>query len=168
MFSGIGSSSTLGLPRSAGSDIMHLGTLNISDLMIGLWRGTIDCTRPDDRATWDWAVLRGEVWQQHGKAVADCLHYLPSSFDHPPRNITEKLTSRYKAWEFLQYLYGLRPGLLLGVLPNVYYTNYCKLVSCHDLFFISISPLSFLGCCRSGTSLTCFDSSFRIVTRSDS
>jgi len=107
---------------------MHLGVLNISDLMISLWRGTMDCTRPDNKATWDWAVLRGEVWQQHGKAVADCLHYLPSSFDRPPRNIADKLTSGYKAWEFLQYLYGLGPGLLLGILPDKYYTNYCKLV----------------------------------------
>ena len=128
VFLGIEPSNTLGLPKSAGSDIMHLGALNISDLMISLWRGTIDCTRPDDRATWDWAILRGEVWQRHGKAVADCLNYLPSSFDRPPRNIAEKLTSGYKAWEFLQYLYGLGPGLLLGILPNVYYTNYCKLV----------------------------------------
>ena len=46
IFSGIEPSGTLGLPRSTGSDIMHLGTLNISDLMISLWRGTIDCTRP--------------------------------------------------------------------------------------------------------------------------
>jgi len=107
---------------------MHLGALNLSDLMLSLWWGTINCTQPDDKATWDWAVLRGEVWQQHGKAVADCLHYLPSSFDCPPCNIAEKLTSSYKAWEFLQYLYGLSPGLLLGVLPDVYYTHYCKLV----------------------------------------
>ena len=128
IFSGLDPSSTLSLPKSAGSDIMHLGALNLSDLMISLWRGTIDCTRPDDKLTWDWAVLRGEAWQQHGKAVADCLHYLPSSFDRPPRNIADKLTSGYKAWEFLQYLYGLGPGLLLGILPDRYYTNYCKLV----------------------------------------
>lgn len=51
----------LGLPYSTGSDIMHLAALNISDLMISLWRGTIDCTRPDDRSTWDWAVLQGDV-----------------------------------------------------------------------------------------------------------
>jgi len=107
---------------------MHLGALNISDLMISLWWGTMDCTWPDDKATWDWAILQGEVWQQHGKAIADCLHYLPSSFDRPPCNIADKLTSGYKAWEFLQYLYGLGPGLLLGILPDNYYTNYCKLV----------------------------------------
>ena len=128
IFSGIDRSFTLGLPHSAGSDIMHLAALNISDLMISLWRGTIDCTSPDDRSTWDWAVLRGDVWQQHGKAVADALPYLPSSFDRPPRNIAEKLTSGYKAWEFLLYLYGLGPGLLYGLLPDAYYTNFCKLV----------------------------------------
>ena len=57
IFLGIDHASTLGLPYSVGSDIMHLAALNISDLMISLWRGTIDCTRPDDRSTWDWAVL---------------------------------------------------------------------------------------------------------------
>ena len=108
---------------------MHLALLNLTDLMISLWRGTIDCTRPDDKATWDWAVFHGgDLWQQHGQAVADALHYLPSSFDRPPHNIAEKLTSSYKAWEFLLYLYGLGPGLLYGTLPNKYFTNYCKLV----------------------------------------
>jgi len=107
---------------------MHLASLNLMDLMISLWHSTIDCTTPDDKTTWDWAVLQGDVWQQHGKAVASALHYLPSSFDHPPCNIADKLTSGYKAWEFLLYLYGLGPGLLYGILPEKYFTNYCKLV----------------------------------------
>jgi hypothetical protein len=47
----------LGLSHLAGSDIMHLAALNISDLMIGLWRGTIDCIALDDKSIWDWAVL---------------------------------------------------------------------------------------------------------------
>jgi hypothetical protein len=42
---GLDSSSTLVLPKLAGSDIMHLGALNLSDLMISL-------TKPDDRSTW--------------------------------------------------------------------------------------------------------------------
>ena len=50
-------------------------------------------------------------------------------FDRPSRNIAEKLTSGYKAWEFLLYLYGLCPGLLYGLLPDAYYSNFCKLVS---------------------------------------
>ena len=41
---------------------------------------------------------------------------------------SQKLTNKYKAWEFLLYLYGLGPWLLYGILPNVYYSNYCKLV----------------------------------------
>jgi len=118
----------LRLPKSAGSDIMHLGALNLSDLMISLWRGTMDCTHPDDKAKWPWHVLQGSIWQDHGKAVADALYYLPSSFERPPRNIAEKITSGYKAWEFLLYLYGLGPGLLYGILPKVFYLNYCKLV----------------------------------------
>ena len=88
----------------------------------------MDCTRPDDRDTWTWLVLRGDVWQRHGKSVTDALYFLLSSFEWPPRNIAEKLTSGYKAWEFLLYLYGLGPGLLYGILPDVYYSNYCKLV----------------------------------------
>ena len=57
IFLAIDWSFTLGLPQSAGSDIMHLAALNISDLMISLWRGTMDCTRPDDKTTWVWAIL---------------------------------------------------------------------------------------------------------------
>ena len=109
---------------------MHLGALNLSDLMISLWCRMINCTLPDDQSMWTWAVLQCcEIWHDHGKAIAGALHYLPSSFDRPPRNIAEKLTSGYKAWEFLLYMYGLGPGLLYGVLPEAYYTNYCKLVS---------------------------------------
>ncbi len=51
VFSGLVPSATLGLPHSASSDIMHLAMLNISDLMISLWRRTMDCTKPDDRST---------------------------------------------------------------------------------------------------------------------
>jgi len=128
IFSGLDPSSTLGLPHSVGSDIMHLAALNLMDLMISLWHGTIDCTRLDDKSTWDWAVLQGDVWQDHGRAVAAALHYLPSLFDCPLHNIADKLTSRYKAWEFLLYLYGLGLGLLYGILPDRFFTNYCKLV----------------------------------------
>jgi hypothetical protein len=89
----------------------------------------MDCMTPDNKSTWTWAVLQHrDVWLEHGSAVVGALHYLPSSFDHPPRNIAEKLNSGYKAWEFLLYLYGLGPGLLYGVLPDLYYTNFCKLI----------------------------------------
>ncbi len=51
IFSGLVASATLGLPHSASSDIMHLAVLNILDLMISLWHGTIDCTKPDNKST---------------------------------------------------------------------------------------------------------------------
>jgi hypothetical protein len=82
IFSGLVSSSTLGLPSSASSDIMHLAMLNILDLLISLWCGTIDCTKPDNRSTWTWAVLsQCEVWQEHGSTIVGALHYLSSLFD---------------------------------------------------------------------------------------
>jgi len=161
IFSGLDPSATLGLPKSAGSDIMHLAALNLSDLMLSLWRGTIDCTTPDDRSTWTWTVLRGDVWQQHGKSVADTLHYLPSSFDRPPRNIAEKLTSGYKAWEFLLYLYGLAPGLLYGVLPNIYYSNFCKLV--HGIRLMNQHKISRQNVHDAHLALSSFAQEFEII-----
>jgi hypothetical protein len=162
IFSRIDSFSTLRLPKSAGLDIMHLGMLNISDLMISLWRGTIDCTRPDKKKHWNWAVFQeGEAWKLHGKAIADCLHYLLSSFNHPLHNIAEKLTSGYKAWEFLQYLYGLGPGLLLGVLPDHFYTNYCKLIL--GMCLMNQHKITVTGVCLAQKALASFAQKFEVI-----
>ena len=68
-------------PGCFGSDLMHLGSLNIPDLLINLWRGAFECDKKDDKSTWDWAVLQGPVWEKHGKDVAACTPYLPGSFD---------------------------------------------------------------------------------------
>ncbi|KJA23320.1 hypothetical protein HYPSUDRAFT_137916 [Hypholoma sublateritium FD-334 SS-4] len=107
---------------------MHLGSFNLSDLLLSLWRGKLDHERTDPTSAWPWAVLKGSTWERHGKAVADATPYLPGSFDRPPRNIAEKINSGYKAWEWLLYLYGLAPALLYGVLPPPYYLHFCKLV----------------------------------------
>jgi hypothetical protein len=128
IFLGLSEKKTLPIPSCFGSDIMHLLSLNIPDLLINLWRGTFDCDRTDNRATWDWAVLNGPVWKKHGRQVVSATPYLPGSFDCPPRNPAEKISSGYKAWEFLLYLFGLGPGLLYNVLPEKYWKNFCKLV----------------------------------------
>ncbi|KZS87307.1 hypothetical protein SISNIDRAFT_419766 [Sistotremastrum niveocremeum HHB9708] len=112
---------------------MHHMSLNIPDLLLSLWRGTMKCdTETDSKASWDFAVFRGptkkKVWEDHGKSVADARPYLPGSFDRPPRNPAEKVNSGYKAWEFLNYLVGLGPGVFLDVLPEGYYRNFCKLI----------------------------------------
>ena len=39
-----------------------------------------------------------------------------------------EISSGYKAWEFLYYLYGEGPGIFFNVLPLPYYTHFCKLV----------------------------------------
>ncbi|KAF8811838.1 hypothetical protein BYT27DRAFT_7221332 [Phlegmacium glaucopus] len=119
----------LAVPHCFGGDLMHLISLNILDLLLDLWRGNLECDPTDDKNTWQWLVLVGDVWKNHGTRVVDTTPYLPGSFDRPPRNPAEKISSGYKAWEFLTYIFGLGPGLLHGILPNKYWKNYCKLVA---------------------------------------
>ncbi|KAH8989748.1 hypothetical protein EDB92DRAFT_1799512 [Lactarius akahatsu] len=108
---------------------MHVIAINLPDLLLGLWRGTIDCDRNDSRDLWDWVVLTGDTWKVHGLGVARCRPYFPGSFDCTPRNPAEKISSGYKAWEFLLYVFGLCPGLLYGLLPRLYWANFCKLAA---------------------------------------
>ncbi|KAI3998342.1 hypothetical protein K525DRAFT_214767 [Schizophyllum commune Loenen D] len=110
---------------------MHHAALNLPDVLLGLWRGTLDCDRDrgDSMTRWTWAVLRDEMWKAHGKTVADATPYLPGSFDRPPRNPAEKINSGYKAIEYLTYLFVLGPGLLYRILPEPYYSNFCMLVT---------------------------------------
>ncbi|GBE89768.1 hypothetical protein SCP_1700930 [Sparassis crispa] len=68
-------------PTCCALDLMHLASLNIPDLLIPLFRGTLECDKDDDKSEWDWVVLVGEIWQIHGKMVADARPYLPGSFD---------------------------------------------------------------------------------------
>ncbi|RDX43646.1 hypothetical protein OH76DRAFT_1360979 [Lentinus brumalis] len=109
---------------------MHLITLNLTDLIVSLLRGTLKCYEPDSKETWDFAVFRlKDPWKKHGKLVADASRYLPGSFDRPPRDPAKKISSGFKAWEFLLYVYGLLPGLLRHVLPSDLYDHFCTLVS---------------------------------------
>ena len=128
IFLGLPSSRMFPLPGCFPADIMHLVALNLPDLLIKLWRGTLDCDRDDDKSTWDWVCLTGDVWKAHGQAVSETRQYLPSFFHRPPRNPAEKMTSGYKAVEWLTYLFGLGPAFLHGILPDKYWKNYCKLV----------------------------------------
>lgn len=128
IYLGLQANRTLGIPGCFGSDIMHLGTFNLGDLFMHLWRGQLDRDPLDPISEWPWAVLQGDLWEQHGRDVVATTPYLPGSFDRPPRNIAEKINSGYKAWEWLLYLYGLAPALLYNVLPEPYYSHFCKLV----------------------------------------
>ncbi|RDX46349.1 hypothetical protein OH76DRAFT_1420250 [Lentinus brumalis] len=131
IFLGLSPEKMLPIPRTFPPDIMHLFGLNITDLLLKLWRGLMDCDTKngDSKDSWDFAFLVGEVWIQHGALVAAARHYLPGSFDRPPRNPAEKVSSGYKCWEFLTWFYGLAPGLLYGIMPLDYWQNFCKLVA---------------------------------------
>ena len=72
--------------------------------------------------------MESRCWKEHGKEVASMSPSFPSSFGRPPRNPAEKLSSGYKAWELLLYIYGLGPGVFYGILPDKYYTHFCQLV----------------------------------------
>lgn len=85
---------SLGVPLSITTDTMHLAG-NLSNLLISLWRGTIDVGTNDDHTTWDWAVLRDkDIWILHGKDIEDADKHLPGSYDHKPCNIAIKIIER--------------------------------------------------------------------------
>ena len=137
IFSGMPLNCRLPIPGLFPGDIMHLIGLNIPDLLLKLWRGTMDCDTKygDNKNSWDWVSLVGDVWKRHGQDVADARRFLPGSFDRPPRSPAEKISSGYKCWEFLHYLYGLGPGLLYGILPDKYWKNFCKLAAGARIIF---------------------------------
>lgn len=123
-----------GLPRTVPppmcfpGDLMHVGSLNITELFLKLWRGTLDYDPKDDRSRWGWTTLTGDAWIQHGLEVVNAAPYLPGSFGDAPRNLAEKAKSRYKAHEFKIWFYLFGPAMLYGVIPDIYWKYYCKLV----------------------------------------
>ncbi|TBU22755.1 hypothetical protein BD311DRAFT_822472 [Dichomitus squalens] len=57
-------------------------------------------------------------------------------------NPTEKISSGYKAWEFMYYFYGLLPGLLWAVQKPKYYWHFCKLVAGSWVSLLMETPVS--------------------------
>ncbi|KAJ7589530.1 hypothetical protein C8J56DRAFT_1004281 [Mycena floridula] len=130
IFEGLPQHHMFPVPTCFPGDAMHLPCLNMTALFLPLWRGSQkECMETDTVDSWDWAVLRKpEAWQAHGKTVADATPYLPGSFDKAPRNPAEKISSGYKAWEFLIYFFVLGPAVFYNVLPDIYWCHYCKAV----------------------------------------
>jgi len=107
---------------------MHQPLINLAALLLDLWCAQPEACDHDRMTDWPWAVLTGDVWVQHGKAVANASTSLPSSFGRTPQNPQEKISSGYKAWELLYYIYGLGPGVFYRILPDEYYSHFCRLV----------------------------------------
>lgn len=129
--------SPYGVPGLFPLDCMHLFALNIPELLLSLWRcqtKVVQCHPNDNKSTWEWVCLVDDVWTEHGSKVASLRKYLPPSYERPPRNPAEKISSGYKASEFLTYVYGYLPILLPGILPEPYLTHFYKLVRAIRLF----------------------------------
>ncbi|KAG2008975.1 hypothetical protein CC2G_014351 [Coprinopsis cinerea AmutBmut pab1-1] len=117
------------VPRAFTVDLMHVLSLNMSDLMISLFTGRMRCEPTDSVADWPWAVLTGDTWVEHGILVEEAIQRTPSSFRRPPQNPEKKYNSGFKATQHEQYLYNLGPGFFRAVLPADYWEHYCKLVA---------------------------------------
>jgi hypothetical protein len=67
IFLGVHPERILGIPGCFGSDIMHLSTFNLTDLLVSLWCGILDHEKNDPPSNWLWAILYGETWEAHGR-----------------------------------------------------------------------------------------------------
>ncbi|KAG6905556.1 hypothetical protein DXG01_002009 [Tephrocybe rancida] len=108
LFSGLVPELTIPVPRCFPLDLMHLLSLNIPELFISLWHGTLKPHSIEDY--WAWAKLVGDLWIKHGKLVEEATPFFPSSFHCAPRNPAEKISSGYKATEWSLYFTGLGPA----------------------------------------------------------
>ncbi|CDO76167.1 hypothetical protein BN946_scf184740.g10 [Trametes cinnabarina] len=108
---------------------MHLSWLNIPELYLSLWRGTIKGSTQSDPKSWVCAVwATDEKWMAHGRRVERAMPFLPGFFDRPPCNIAEKVNSGYKATEFKTWFYNYAPAMLRDELPEAYWEQLCELV----------------------------------------
>ena len=90
----------------------------------------INHSKDDGPLSWAFAVLSDEdTWKAHGSAVASAGHYIPVCMvGCLPCNPAERISSGYKAIEFLVYIFGLCPTLLYDKLPQPHLQDFCKLV----------------------------------------
>ncbi len=61
IFLGLDQRYSSGLPGCLAIDHIHIIAINIPDLLISLWHGTIDCDKSDSKSLWDWVVLVGDT-----------------------------------------------------------------------------------------------------------
>ncbi|EJD40585.1 hypothetical protein AURDEDRAFT_69893, partial [Auricularia subglabra TFB-10046 SS5] len=135
IFSGLAPETILGAPHMVTEDLMHM-TMNVASAIVELFHGSFPCSRTDSVNDWAWAIFRtAELWQAHGRDVANSTPYIPGPWGRAPRNPAEKINSGYKAWEYLLYIFSLGPGLFVGLLKEEIYRAYCKLVKAFRLLY---------------------------------
>ena len=125
----------LPLPTCFAGALMHQWLINSAALLIDLWCKCPAACDYNSTSDWPWAVLTRETWVWHGRDVAVATPYLPTLFGQPPRNPQEKISSSYKPWEFLYYIYSKGPGIFFKILQDIYYSHFCKLVWAIQIIF---------------------------------
>ena len=105
---------TIPPPKCFPADTMHLFGLNLPQLIIFLFCGTIEHSRKDNPKDWPFAVLhKPKKWQAHGQDIRDLQKYIPCCIEKCVlHNSAEKISSGYKAVEYLIYVYRLLPASL--------------------------------------------------------
>ncbi len=131
IFLGMHDGNFLSLPTCLPMDPMHLLAFNIPEHYISLLHGTLVCDKNlDSTDTWPWACfLDPRVWMVPGLLMESYGRYLPGSFGHTPRNIALKITSGYKAAEWMTYTWTILPTLLRHCLPHQFFIHFCHLVA---------------------------------------
>ncbi|KAH9857737.1 hypothetical protein C2E23DRAFT_865488 [Lenzites betulinus] len=124
-----GLSQTLPVPFCFPLDLMHLTCLNIPDLFVNLWCGTILGSTLSDAKIWDYAILANpDIWIACSLHVKRAWTYLPGFFDHAPCNMADKLNSGYNAIKYTTWFYNYTPAMLHLSLPVAYWLQLCKLM----------------------------------------
>jgi hypothetical protein len=76
IFTRLLSSNMIHIPIRFTSNIMHIISLNMTDLLLDLWCRKMPIWAPDNKMTWNWAVLQNEMWEEHRKSVANMTPYM--------------------------------------------------------------------------------------------
>ena len=77
ILSGLVDSLMFPLPHCFALDLMHLLFLNLGELLIPLWHGTMNCASMDNQTSLAWATLTGDLWEIHKQVVANVTHFFP-------------------------------------------------------------------------------------------
>ena len=122
-------SKTFPIPGCFPANFIHL-KLNIRQLQVSLWCGTIEHSKDNDLSIWPFAILHNQqIWKAHGAAIAAAHLYIPTCIEsQTSQNPAKKILSSYKAIEYLLYIFGLCPALLYNMLSPEFYHHFCKLV----------------------------------------
>ena len=105
------------IPECFPANSMHL-ELNIRQLQVSLWHGTMEHSKDNDPSIWPFVVLNNsQTWKAYSAAVAAIHQYIPTCVESwTAQNPAEKISSGYKAIEYLLYVFDLCPALLYGLL----------------------------------------------------